>query len=397
VTESGSDAAQQLHPTVLHHLVNTLGWSGLRPAQQAAVGPLLAGDDLVMVAPAAGGKTEAAMLRLLSRMVEQDWTGTSVLYLCPPKALLNNLLPRLERYADWLGRRAAIWHGDTTAAQRRKAQYEQPDILRTTPESLGAMLVSATVDHATFFGNVRAVVVDEIHAFAGDDRGRHLLAVLERLAGSTPPSWSKRSKDHGGCCSAAEAGTSRISTGSPSSPSCGAGGIRPAGRLVDQAGGLIARVRESAGGRGAGRTIRRRSPWTSLSAGTAGARRRGLRLHAGSADRAGGGGRSGVGWAPGATMHPSSDRSDPSGRAGPQVGVYRPGGSTRRRGDPLAHPHRTGSGSARPMIRTRRDAKALVSTDCSETAEHHASTTVPRYGIHGTIVGHKEGREPRSR
>jgi ATP-dependent Lhr-like helicase len=181
VTDHGADAAQQLHPAVLHHVVNTLGWSGLRPAQQAAVAPLLAGDDLVMVAPTAGGKTEAAMLPLLSRMAEQDWTGTSVLYLCPLKALLNNLLPRLERYADWLGRRAAIWHGDTTAGHRRKTLHSQPDILLTTPESLEAMLVSANVDHATFFGNVRAVVVDEVHAFAGDDRGWHLLAVLERL------------------------------------------------------------------------------------------------------------------------------------------------------------------------------------------------------------------------
>jgi hypothetical protein len=53
MTESGSTAAQQLHPTVLHDLVNTLGWCGLRPAQRAAVGPLVAGGDLVMVAPTA--------------------------------------------------------------------------------------------------------------------------------------------------------------------------------------------------------------------------------------------------------------------------------------------------------------------------------------------------------
>lgn len=182
MTGAGRGAAWQLHPSVLHHLVNTMGWSGLHPTQQAAVAPLLAGEDVIMVAPTAGGKTEAAMLPLLSRMAEQGWTGTSILYLCPLKALLNSLLPRLERYADWLGRRAAIWHGDTTAGNRRKALREQPDILLTTPESLEAMLVSANVDHAMFFRDVRAVVVDEVHAFAGDDRGWHLLAVLERLS-----------------------------------------------------------------------------------------------------------------------------------------------------------------------------------------------------------------------
>lgn len=166
---------------VLHHVVNTLGWPDLRPLQQAAVRPLLAGDDALLLAPTAGGKTEAALFPLLSRMAEHQWSGLSLLYLCPLKALLNNLQPRVERYAEWLGRRAARWHGDVTSASRRKILRERPDILLTTPESLESMLVSANVGHRDWFGDLRAVVIDEIHAFAGDDRGWHLLAVLERL------------------------------------------------------------------------------------------------------------------------------------------------------------------------------------------------------------------------
>lgn len=122
------------------------------------------------------------MFPLLSRMTTERWTGTSVLYLCPLKALLNNLLPRLERYAEWLGRRVAVWHGDVAASRRRAILADRPDILLTTPESLEAMLVGTSVDHRQFFADLRAVVVDEVHAFAGDDRGWHLLAVLERLA-----------------------------------------------------------------------------------------------------------------------------------------------------------------------------------------------------------------------
>jgi ATP-dependent Lhr-like helicase len=171
----------ELDSVVLHHIVNTLGWRDLRPLQRAAVAPLLAGEDALLLAPTAGGKTEAAAFPLLSRMAAQRWSGTSLLYLCPLKALLNNLLPRLERYAGWLGRRAAIWHGDITAAQRRAVLWERPDILLTTPESLESMLVSENVDHRVFFEGLQAVVVDEVHAFAGDDRGWHLLAVLERL------------------------------------------------------------------------------------------------------------------------------------------------------------------------------------------------------------------------
>lgn len=171
----------ELHPVVTHHIVNTLGWRDLRPLQRRAVGPLLAGHDALLLAPTAGGKTEAAVFPLLSMMADQRLSGTSVLYLCPLRALLNNLLPRLERYAGWVGRQAAVWHGDVSSARRRALLYQRPDILLTTPESLESMLVSVNVDHRVFFEGLRAVVVDEVHAFAGDDRGWHLLAVLERL------------------------------------------------------------------------------------------------------------------------------------------------------------------------------------------------------------------------
>jgi ATP-dependent Lhr-like helicase len=170
-----------LDPVLLHHIVNTLGWPDLRPLQRDAVAPLIAGEDALLLAPTAGGKTEAAIFPILTRMTAERWTGTSVLYLCPLKALLNNLEPRLERYADWTGRRVALWHGDVTNGKRRAILAARPDILLTTPESLESMLVSVNVDHRAFFAGLRAVVVDEVHAFAGDDRGWHLLAVLERL------------------------------------------------------------------------------------------------------------------------------------------------------------------------------------------------------------------------
>ncbi|HEX6970375.1 MAG TPA: DEAD/DEAH box helicase [Micromonosporaceae bacterium] len=175
-------AADLLHPVLLHHIVNSLEWPRLRPLQEAAIEPLLAGEDALLLAPTAGGKTEAAMFPLLTRMGQDGWRGTGVLYLCPLKALLNNLLPRVQRYTEWLGRRAALWHGDVTMGRRRRSLRERPDVLLTTPESLESMLVSVNVDHDEFLGSVRVVVVDELHAFAGDDRGWHLLAVLERLS-----------------------------------------------------------------------------------------------------------------------------------------------------------------------------------------------------------------------
>lgn len=177
-----TQALARLHPALVHHIVNTLGWRSLRPLQEQAIHPVLDGHDAVLLAPTAGGKTEAACFPLLSAMEAQRWTGLSVLYVCPLKALLNNLLPRLETYAAWLGRRVALWHGDVAGTARRGILRDPPDLLLTTPESIEAMLVSVNVDHAQLFAGVRAIVVDEVHAFAGDDRGWHLLAVLERLS-----------------------------------------------------------------------------------------------------------------------------------------------------------------------------------------------------------------------
>lgn len=135
----------------------------------------------MLLAPTAGGKTEAAVFPVLSRMLSEHWSGLSVLYVCPLRALLNNLEPRLAYYAGLLGRSVALWHGDVGAGKKHSALRNPPDLLLTTPESIESILISRRVNHSDFFSDVRVVIVDELHAFAGDDRGWHLLALLERL------------------------------------------------------------------------------------------------------------------------------------------------------------------------------------------------------------------------
>lgn len=172
---------ERLDPLVQHHIVNTLGWRELRPLQEASIEPVLRGDHCLLLAPTAGGKTEAAMFPLLSRMCSERWDSPSIVYVCPLKALINNLSERLDRYTRMIGRRSAIWHGDIGRGERKQARMDPPDILLTTPESLEGMLISTNPEMRSHLRNLRAVVVDEIHAFAGDDRGWHLLSVLERL------------------------------------------------------------------------------------------------------------------------------------------------------------------------------------------------------------------------
>jgi ATP-dependent Lhr-like helicase len=170
-----------LHPALQHHIVNSLGWPSLRPLQEQAIEPILNGEHTLLVAPTAGGKTEAAVFPLFSRMLSEDWRGLGLLYICPLRALLNNLAVRLGHYCTLLGRRADLWHGDIGDSVRRRMLEDPPDILLVTPESLEVILVSRRHAAPRFFRDVRAVVVDEIHSFAGDDRGWHLLAVLERI------------------------------------------------------------------------------------------------------------------------------------------------------------------------------------------------------------------------
>lgn len=182
IERAAADAFGRLSPALQYQIANSLGWPDLRPVQQLATHAILDGANCVVLAPTAGGKTEAALLPLLSQMEREDWPGISVLYLAPIRALLNNQEVRLERLTGLVGRRSAKWHGDVSDSARRRILAQLPDVLAITPESLEAMLLSTRRPPHKLLGNVRAVVVDEIHAFAGDDRGAHLVALLERVS-----------------------------------------------------------------------------------------------------------------------------------------------------------------------------------------------------------------------
>ena len=179
---SPREAIDRLSPAVRYQIANGLGWSGLRPVQSLATEAILDGANCVVLAPTAGGKTEAAFLPLLSKMDVEDWHGVSVLYIAPIRALLNNQEARLSRLTGLIGRRAGKWHGDVKEPARRRMIDDPPDVLAITPESLEAMLLSTRTPARRFLAHVRAVVIDEVHAFAGDDRGAHLAALLERIS-----------------------------------------------------------------------------------------------------------------------------------------------------------------------------------------------------------------------
>ena len=161
-------------PRLQEAIVARLGWTSLRPVQEQAGEALLAGSNAVILAPTAGGKTEASMFPTLSQLVDEQPSAVGAIYIAPIKALLNNQSERLDLYTEMVGLSRFVWHGDTNSATRKKFLKEPAELLMTTPESLEVMLVSQSVNEATLFADLRVVIIDEVHAIAGSDRGAHL-------------------------------------------------------------------------------------------------------------------------------------------------------------------------------------------------------------------------------
>ena len=168
-------------PRLQEAIVSRLGWTSLRPVQELASEAILDGKNAVILAPTAGGKTEAAMFPVLANLMEREPEGIGAIYIAPIKALLNNQEERLGTYTEMIGLRRFVWHGDVSDSAKRAFVREPTELLMTTPESLEVMLLSSRSPVAKLFRDLRVVIIDEIHALAGTDRGAHLASVIERL------------------------------------------------------------------------------------------------------------------------------------------------------------------------------------------------------------------------
>jgi len=165
---------------------------------QAGAWPLIAeGQDVLLTAPTGSGKTLAAFLACLDRLFREAVEGrladrTEILYVSPLKALSNDVRRNLEEPLGELAAaavaaglptpeiRTAVRTGDTPAHERRLIGRRPPHVMVTTPESLFILLTAES--SRRWLADVRTVIVDEIHAVAGDKRGAHLALSLERLA-----------------------------------------------------------------------------------------------------------------------------------------------------------------------------------------------------------------------
>src|SRR5687767_664393 len=141
----------RLHPHLQHAIVNDLGWRSLRPVQEQTIDAVLDGANAVVLAPTAGGKTEASMFPVLSQILTNEPKPVAALYLCPIRALLNNQEARISGYARMVGLSAFKWHGDVSDARKKTFKAQPVHVLMTTPESLEVMMISERTDVSTLF------------------------------------------------------------------------------------------------------------------------------------------------------------------------------------------------------------------------------------------------------
>ncbi|RLI07829.1 hypothetical protein DRO42_07445, partial [Candidatus Bathyarchaeota archaeon] len=173
-------AFRRLHPKILRGL-EMLGITEPTPPQEKALAPISSGENVLLVAPTASGKTEAALLPVFDAFLRAPRrpAGVGILYLTPLRALNRDMHRRLTFWADHLGIDVQIRHGDTAQRVRRRQASKPPQMLITTPETLQAILPSKAM--RGHLRGVRWVIVDEIHELAASKRGAQLAVGLERL------------------------------------------------------------------------------------------------------------------------------------------------------------------------------------------------------------------------
>jgi ATP-dependent helicase Lhr and Lhr-like helicase len=177
-----SDIFNRLAPFIQEYIYHH-NWTELRPAQIAACQVIFDTDAHLLVAAAtAAGKTEAAFLPVITKLYEKPSNSIGALYIGPIKALINDQFERLNELLKLADIPVWHWHGDVSQSHKKQLFKNPKGILQITPESLESLLINKNNDLIRLFGNLQFVVIDEIHAFMGSERGCQIICQLQRLA-----------------------------------------------------------------------------------------------------------------------------------------------------------------------------------------------------------------------
>ncbi len=161
--------------------------------QRLAIPKITSGDNVLVIAPTGSGKTETAMLPILSKIANkkkaaaergEKLKGIKAIYITPLRALNRDILERFTSWCKQLEITIAVRHGDTTATERVKQRDEPPLFMITTPETLQSLLIAPKLSDALI--NVEHLVIDEVHELYDSKRGAQLALGLERLEAKAP-------------------------------------------------------------------------------------------------------------------------------------------------------------------------------------------------------------------
>ena len=161
-----ADRIFMLFPPYIQEYIYLQGWSSLREIQLEAARIILETDDnLLLSSSTASGKTEAAFFPILADLYNNPVSDSiSVIYIAPLKSLINDQFLRMEEILEQSGVRLTHWHGDVGAGHKNKILKNPEGILQITPESLESMLIRRANDIPRLLGNLKFVIIDEIHA-----------------------------------------------------------------------------------------------------------------------------------------------------------------------------------------------------------------------------------------
>lgn len=181
MNNSKNNAFSRLSPFIREYIYKN-NWDELRPIQEEACKIIFDTDDhLILASGTASGKTEAAFLPILTLLEDDPPSSVGVLYIAPMKALINDQFYRLTDLLEQSGIPICHWHGDVPQNKKTKFLRNPGGVLQITPESLEAMLITRVQDLVRVFGDLRFVVIDEMHAFMSSERGLQVLCQLARL------------------------------------------------------------------------------------------------------------------------------------------------------------------------------------------------------------------------
>lgn len=157
-------------------------WMDLREVQVEACEAIMDTDQHVIIASGtASGKTEAAFFPILTLLDQKPSDSIGVMYIGPLKALINDQFERLNELLDDSEIPVWRWHGDVSQSLKKKALKNAQGILQITPESLEALIMRHPGDACRIFSDLRFIIIDEIHALMGADRGLQVLCLITRL------------------------------------------------------------------------------------------------------------------------------------------------------------------------------------------------------------------------